>query len=118
VAEHHERLDGSGYPHALQRDAVSPLGRMLAVAEAALAALRSQPQPSLARASVALRVVPGEFDLSGSAASPPPRAPSPALPAGDHDRRREAAPGAAGRRLLSAQDLRQCAGGQRRDRRR
>lgn len=63
VAEHHERLDGSGYPHALQRDAVSPLGRMLAVTEAALAALRSS-RPDMARVSVALRVVPGEFDLS------------------------------------------------------
>jgi len=63
VAEHHERLDGSGYPHALQRDAVSPLGRLLAVTEAALAALRSG-RPDMARVSVALRVVPGEFDLS------------------------------------------------------
>lgn len=62
VAEHHERLDGSGYPHALRRDAISPLGRLLAVAEAALAVLRGD-QPSLARASVALRVVPGEFDF-------------------------------------------------------
>jgi hypothetical protein len=63
VAEHHERLDGSGYPHALQRDAVSPLGRLLAATEAALAALRSG-HPDMARVSVALRVVPGEFDLS------------------------------------------------------
>ena len=63
IAEHHERLDGSGYPHALDRDAVSPLGRMLAVTEAALAALRGD-GASLARASVALRVVPGEFDLT------------------------------------------------------
>jgi hypothetical protein len=63
IAEHHERLDGSGYPHALQREAVSPLGRLLAVTEAALAVLRSeQPEPS--RVSIALRVVPGEFDLS------------------------------------------------------
>lgn len=63
VAEHHERLDGSGYPHALHRDAVSPLGRLLAVTEAALAVLRGE-RPYLARMSVALRVVPGEFDLA------------------------------------------------------
>jgi hypothetical protein len=62
VAEHHERLDGSGYPHCLQRDHVSPLGRQLAVTEGALAALRGE-RPHLTRASVALRVVPGEFDL-------------------------------------------------------
>ena len=62
VAEHHERLDGSGYPHLLQRDAVSPLGRMLAVVEAALAVLRDG-RPALSQVSVALRVVPGEFDL-------------------------------------------------------
>ncbi len=63
VAEHHERLDGSGYPHALKREAVSPLGRLLAVTEAALAALRLK-GADMARASVALRVVPGEFDLT------------------------------------------------------
>jgi hypothetical protein len=62
IAEHHEKLDGSGYPHCLQRDQVSPLGRMLAVAEATLGALRAE-RPHLTRASVALRVVPGEFDL-------------------------------------------------------
>jgi len=62
VAEHHERLDGSGYPHRLQREQVSPLGRLLAVTEGVLAALRG-PQPQLARASVALRAVPGEYDL-------------------------------------------------------
>jgi HD-GYP domain-containing protein (c-di-GMP phosphodiesterase class II) len=61
IAEHHERLDGSGYPHLLKRDEVSPLGRLLAMAEAALGSLRGA--SSLARASVALRVVPGEFDL-------------------------------------------------------
>ena len=66
IAEHHERLDGSGYPHLLKRDEVSPLGRLLAVAEAALGSLRGA--PSLARASVALRVVPGEFDLHWLAA--------------------------------------------------
>ncbi|HEV8689667.1 MAG TPA: HD domain-containing phosphohydrolase [Ideonella sp.] len=66
IAEHHERLDGSGYPHGLQRDAVSPLGRMLAVAEATLGVLRTRTgeRETLQRASVALRVVPGEFDLN------------------------------------------------------
>ncbi len=63
VAEHHERLDGSGYPHRLSGDRISVLGRLVAVADAALAALRS-PDDSLARASVALRAVPGEFDLA------------------------------------------------------
>lgn len=62
IAEHHERLDGSGYPHCLRQDQVSPMGRQLAVTEAALGAMRSPP-PNLARSSVALRVIPGEFDL-------------------------------------------------------
>jgi HD domain len=62
VAEHHERLDGSGYPHSLLREQVSSLGRLLAVTEGALAVLRSD-RPYLSRMSVALRVVPGEFDL-------------------------------------------------------
>ncbi|MBX3619552.1 MAG: HD domain-containing protein [Rhizobacter sp.] len=63
VAEHHERLDGSGYPHCLLREQLSPQGRQLAVTEATLAVLRGE-CPQLARASVALRVVPGEFDLA------------------------------------------------------
>jgi hypothetical protein len=62
IAEHHERLDGSGYPHGLRSEQVSPQGKLLAVTEAALGVLRSGEAP-LARASVALRVVPGEFDL-------------------------------------------------------
>ncbi len=62
VAEHHERLDGSGYPHCLQRDQISPQGRQLAVTETVLGVLRGD-CPLLARASVALRVVPGEFEL-------------------------------------------------------
>jgi hypothetical protein len=63
IAEHHERLDGSGYPHGLQSDDMSSLGRMLAVTEATLGTLRHAERPLLARASVALRAVPGEFDL-------------------------------------------------------
>jgi hypothetical protein len=62
IAEHHERLDGSGYPICLRRDETSPLGRQLAVTEAALATLAGE-RAHLTHASVALRVVPGEFDL-------------------------------------------------------
>jgi hypothetical protein len=63
VAEHHERLDGSGYPHARQGDGLSPLGRLMAVTDAALAALRG-PHEQLLHASIALRAVPGEFDMA------------------------------------------------------
>lgn len=63
VAEHHERLDGSGFPHRLQGDQISPLGRLLAVTEGTLTALRHDGPAHLTRASVALRAVPGEFDL-------------------------------------------------------
>ena len=78
VAEHHERLDGSGYPHARHGDSLSPQGRLLAVTEGVLGALRS-PFDHLLHASVALRAVPGEFDLhwvgqiSRAACAQPPR---------------------------------------------
>ncbi len=62
VAEHHERLDGSGYPNALSAAQLSPMGRLLAVTEATLTALHGTDTPLL-RASVALRAVPGEFDM-------------------------------------------------------
>ena len=61
VAEHHERLDGSGYPAGLAGDKVSPLGRMLCVVEATLGML-ALPGQGWARASFALRSIPGEFD--------------------------------------------------------
>ena len=48
---------------ACRAKSISPLGKLLAVTEAALGVLRSE-RPYLARISVALRVVPGEFDLS------------------------------------------------------
>lgn len=33
VLEHHERMDGSGYPRGLQGDAISPMGQILLLAE-------------------------------------------------------------------------------------
>lgn len=42
VLEHHERLDGSGYPQGLTAAAISPLGRLLAVAEVAASRFDSE----------------------------------------------------------------------------
>ncbi|HEX3140927.1 MAG TPA: HD domain-containing phosphohydrolase [Rhizobacter sp.] len=61
VAEHHERLDRSGYPARLGGEAISTIGRVLAVVEVTLGSLCALNAP-LTRASFALRVVPGEFD--------------------------------------------------------
>jgi hypothetical protein len=61
VAEHHERLDRSGYPARLGGESVSTIGRVLAVVEVTLGSLCALNAP-LTRASFALRVVPGEFD--------------------------------------------------------
>ena len=61
IGQHHERMDGSGYPRALQGRDTTPQGRVLAVTEAALNAMRDA-YAGLLHASVALRAVPGEFD--------------------------------------------------------
>lgn len=66
IAEHHERLDRSGYPGRLTGDAMSTLGRVLSVVEATLGSM-SEPHAPLTRASFALRVVPGEFDPTWAA---------------------------------------------------
>lgn len=60
IGEHHERLNGSGYPARLAGDAVSPLGILLAVVETMLAQQQSSPAP-LTSASFALRVVTDEY---------------------------------------------------------
>jgi len=62
VGEHHERLDGRGYPARRTRESLSVHGRLLAVVEAALAV---RPVPCQ-RADLALRLVPGEFDPAWS----------------------------------------------------
>ena len=61
VAEHHERLDGTGYPTRKLAASLSPLGRMQAVVEATVGMVATAAAP-LARAALALRMVPGEFD--------------------------------------------------------
>ncbi|MES2952420.1 MAG: HD domain-containing phosphohydrolase [Pseudomonadota bacterium] len=64
VAQHHERLDGTGYPGRLVGSAVSPLGRLLAVVEVTLGITSSSKFP-WAHTSFALRMIPGEFEGSG-----------------------------------------------------
>ena len=61
IGEHHERMDGSGYPARISGTQISPLGRLLAVMEVTLGITRNHTAP-LTRASFALRVLPGEFD--------------------------------------------------------
>lgn len=66
ISEHHERMDGSGYPARLSGEQISTLGRILSVVEVAVA-ISQLPSAPLARASFALRVVPGEFDPAWTA---------------------------------------------------
>ena len=43
AAQHHERIDGSGYPRGLRSDALTPCGRVLAAADAYRAKLEPRP---------------------------------------------------------------------------
>jgi putative nucleotidyltransferase with HDIG domain len=43
IAQHHERLDGSGYPHGLAGDEISAEARILAVADTVEAMLHARP---------------------------------------------------------------------------
>jgi DNA-binding CsgD family transcriptional regulator len=43
AVQHHERLDGSGYPRGLRADALTPCGRILAAADAYRAKLEPRP---------------------------------------------------------------------------
>ena len=43
AAQHHERLDGSGYPRGLHGDAITPAGRLLAAADAYVS--KTEPRP-------------------------------------------------------------------------
>ncbi|MFM2450887.1 MAG: hypothetical protein RIS44_3337 [Pseudomonadota bacterium] len=64
VGQHHERLDGSGYPQRLQAHGLSTLGGLLAAAEALVGVVtqvHSHTQTGRARAQVALRLLPGQF---------------------------------------------------------
>ena len=62
VGQHHERYDGSGYPHQCTRDEQHRLAGWIAVSDAAAGLLSSCPQGVGERVALALRIVPSEFD--------------------------------------------------------
>ena len=60
VGEHHERLDGSGYPHRFANKQISREGGIVATAET-LGGIFMRPDNPLQRASLALKIIPSEF---------------------------------------------------------
>lgn len=61
VREHHERLDGTGYPAQSQQAALSPLGQLLAMVELMLG-LNARGADAAAATSFALRFMPAEMN--------------------------------------------------------
>ncbi len=61
ILQHHERLDGSGYPNALQGESITVLARVLAVADVAEAAIR---RFDLLRVEMLFRLGQKRFDAS------------------------------------------------------
>jgi HD-GYP domain-containing protein (c-di-GMP phosphodiesterase class II) len=67
AAQHHERLDGSGYPRGLSGDAITPAGRLLAAADVYHAMTETRPHrpsrsPEEAAAELRLEVAAGRLD--------------------------------------------------------
>lgn len=62
IAQHHERLDGSGYPAMLTKAEMSPLGRIVATADAVAAILLRAEESAAYQTTLALKIVPEEFD--------------------------------------------------------
>jgi HD-GYP domain-containing protein (c-di-GMP phosphodiesterase class II) len=60
VLQHHERLDGFGYPHGMRVDKLSLPGQILSAAELLVGLLESGGRP-LTRARIAMKLIPGEF---------------------------------------------------------
>lgn len=59
ILEHHERMDGSGYPHSVQGDKISELGRILMLADSGAALLKSSVH---GQGGIALRLLPRKFN--------------------------------------------------------
>jgi len=65
VLHHHERLDGSGYPYGLRSDKISPLSKLVAVADVAETVIR---RFDLARLDMLARLHHGRFDAAAVSA--------------------------------------------------
>ena len=79
AVQHHERLDGSGYPRALSGDAIMPAGRILAAADVYQTMTEMRPHRSartLQAAAAGLRamVAAGRIDGDGGSMRPRERA--------------------------------------------
>jgi hypothetical protein len=64
ILEHHELMDGSGYPRGLTGEAISPLGRLLSLCEVVTAMFDGDRQRPDQRVSLLLRISPRRFDES------------------------------------------------------
>lgn len=62
VAEHHERLDGSGYPAQKANRDISKFGRVIGVADTSAAVIMRSSPDTADRLAVATKIVPEEFD--------------------------------------------------------
>jgi HD-GYP domain-containing protein (c-di-GMP phosphodiesterase class II) len=62
ILEHHELLDGAGYPRGLSGDAISPLGRLLSLCEVVTAMFDGDRLYPEQRVSLLLRISPHRFD--------------------------------------------------------
>ena len=60
VFEHHERVDGGGYPRQIAGNSISAVGQVVSVAEMISGIFLNQDKP-LQRAELALKILPGEF---------------------------------------------------------
>lgn len=61
VLQHHERLDGFGYPRGLREGGIALGGQILAMAEMLMGVIESGRTPG-EQASIAVKLIPGEFD--------------------------------------------------------
>ena len=64
VREHHEYLDGSGYPRQLSADEISPLSKILSISQVVAAMFASDRPGSEVRLSVLLRMNTHRFDAT------------------------------------------------------